>query len=78
MSDKPSGVQQGFEEARNGGVADLKDGKKACNALHEPSGTQAADDQSGEPLVPYLVRKAGMEEMAYFQDIRVYEKVDLG
>ena len=57
--------------------SDMNDGKKACDALHEPDGTQAADDQSGEPLVPDLVRKATMEEMAYFRDTRVYEKVDL-
>ena len=29
--------------------SDMKDGYKACDALHEPDGTQAADDQSGGP-----------------------------
>ena len=37
----------------------------------------AVDDQSGEPLEPLQVRKARKEEIQYFRDRRVYEKVPL-
>ena len=56
---------------------DMAEGNKAAGELHEPDGTQATDDQSGEPLLPDLVRKARKEEMAYFRDMKVYDKVDL-
>ena len=56
---------------------DVKAGHEACDALHERDGTQATDDQFGEPLVPDLVRKARKEEMVYFRDMNVYEKVSL-
>ena len=41
-------------------------------------GTQASDDQSGDPLVPALVRKARQEEMKCCWNMRVYERVDVG
>lgn len=35
----------------------------------------AADDQTGEPLEPRMVRRARKEEIRYFKDMRVYDKV---
>ena len=49
----------------------------ASEALHEGEAEYAYDDQSGEALDPALVRKARMEEMAYFKSMRVYDKVSL-
>ena len=51
-------------------------GNQADGVLHEPDGTCAWEDQSGERLDPALVRQARSEEMAYLKQIRVYEKVD--
>ena len=50
-------------------------GNKADNDLHEMDGMQAFDDQTGEQLDAGLVRKARMEEMAYFRSMKVYDKV---
>ena len=54
-----------------------EDGRVAADALHERDGTVAFDDQSGEPLVPALMRAARLEEMAYFKEMKVYEKVSV-
>ena len=43
--------------------------------LHEPDGTAAYDDVSGDPLSLELVRAARKEEIEYFRSMRVYEKV---
>ena len=40
-----------------------EDGRAAADELHEQDGTVAFDDQSGEPLVPALMRAARLEEM---------------
>ena len=52
-------------------------GIQANDVLHDPDGTWACDDQSGESLRPELVREARKEEMRYFRDMKVYEKVDI-
>ena len=38
-------------------------------------GTMAFDDQSGARLKPELLRRARRDEIAYFQEMEVYEKV---
>ena len=50
-------------------------GIRANDVLHDPDGTWACDDQSGESLRPELVREARKEEMKYFRDMKVYVKV---
>ena len=52
-------------------------GRRACDDLHEADGVVAFDDQSGEPLVPSLMRAARVEEMQYFKEMKVYEKVSI-
>ena len=52
-------------------------GEEAAGDMHEQDGIIAIDDQSGEPLVPALVRKARMEEMEYFRSMNVYRKVPI-
>ena len=52
-------------------------GQDASSKLHEDGGMQAFDDQSGEHLVPELVKRARVEEMAYFRSMKVYEKVPI-
>ena len=54
-----------------------EDGRKACDDLHENDGTLAFDDQSNEPLMPSLVRNARLEEMRYFREMQVYDKVSV-
>ena len=54
-----------------------EDGNKATDDLHEPDGTFAVDDQSNEPLVPALVRRARVEEMDYFKEMKVYDTVSV-
>ena len=50
------------------------------HALHETGceGMEAFDDLSGRSLDPGLMVKARREEIQYFRDMGVYEKVDLG
>ena len=48
---------------------------RASKELHEDELEYALDDQSGEPLDPKLVKKARREEMAYFKEMKVYDKV---
>ena len=52
-------------------------GEDPSQALHEDETEWmiAVDDQSGEPLEPKLVRAAREEEIRYFKERRVYEKV---
>ncbi len=62
--------------------AKAKDGESASDALHEEEvdegkWTIAVDDQTGEPLCPKMVRIARKEEIAYFKERDVYEKVKL-
>jgi len=62
--------------------AKAEDGESASDALHEEEvdegkWTIAIDDQTGEPLCPKLVRIARKEEIAYFKERDVYEKVKL-
>ena len=52
-------------------------GDEASGVLHEPDLDVAVDDKSGEALDPKLVRAARKDEMAYFRDMGVYDKVDL-
>ena len=47
--------------------SDKADGKAASDVLHDTDGRQASDDQSGDPLVPALVRKARQEEIRYLR-----------
>ena len=58
-----------------------KDGSNNCPAksLHEDDGhgLVAFDDVSGQELKPELMVKARREEIAYFREMGVYEKVDL-
>ena len=54
---------------------DVAKGHEASQDLHEQGLTQAFDDQSGERLLPDMVRKARKEEMDYFRSMNVYEKV---
>ena len=56
---------------------ELTIGRGAADALHEKDGTSVMDDQSGEPLEPNKVRTARKEEISYFRDMKVYDKVDL-
>ena len=56
---------------------EIDKGVNAMVELHELGIVQAFDDQSGEKLDPLLVRKARMEEMAYFKSMNVYDKVPL-
>ncbi len=53
------------------------DGENPSEALHEEELKIAFDDQSGEPLIPGKVREARKEEIAYFREREVYEKVSL-
>ena len=48
-------------------------------SLHEAdcSGMVAVDDVSGQQLDPKLVMAARRDEIAYFRDMGVYEKVDM-
>ena len=56
-----------------------KDVESPSESLHEPdcSGMVAFDDVSGQQLDPALMVKARKDEMAYFRQMGVYEKVDL-
>ena len=56
-----------------------KDEGCPSEALHEDhcQGMVAFDDVTGQELDPALMMKARRDEMAYFRDMRVYEKVDL-
>ena len=58
-----------------------KGGNDSCPAksLHEDDGHGliAFDDVSGQELKPELMVKARREEIAYFREMGVYEKVDL-
>ena len=56
---------------------DANIGQAASSELHEQGRVQAFDDQSGERLMPELVRKARQEEMEHFRSMKVlqYEKV---
>ncbi len=47
------------------------------DALHGEDLRIAFDDQSGEPLDPKAVKVARKEEIAYFKEMKVYEKVSL-
>ena len=58
--------------------SDRADGTAASDALYDPDDTQAFAEQSSDPLMPALVRKVRQEEMAYFCETRVYEKVGTG
>ena len=51
--------------------------RRACDDLHEADGMVAFDEQSGEPLVPAVMRAARVEEMQYFKEMKVYEKVSI-
>ena len=55
------------------------DGSKEdpSEALHEEELRIAFDDQSGEPLRPDMVRRARREEIEYFKERKVYEKVTI-
>ena len=49
-------------------------------ALHESDGNEemiAFDDLTGQELDPGLMKKARKEEIQYFKDMNVYEKVDI-
>ena len=48
-------------------------------ALHEPDCTEmiAIDDVSGQRLEPALMVKARRDEIEYFRQMGVYEKVDI-
>ena len=56
-----------------------KDVESPSESLHEPdcSGMVAFDDISGQQLDPALMVKARKDEMTYFCQMGVYEKVDL-
>ena len=56
---------------------EMRAGRAADRDLHEEDGVRAFDDQSGDALIPGLVRQARREEMEYFKKMRVYEKVTL-
>ena len=53
------------------------DHEDPSEALHEEDAKVAFDDQSGEPLIPGMVKTARREEIAYFREREVYEKVSL-
>ena len=61
--------------------ASAQAGEEECpgKALHETGheGLVAYDDVSGQELDPGLMVKARREEIAYFRDMGVYEKVDI-
>ena len=54
-----------------------REGDEANEMLHEEDLRVAFDDQSGEPLDLELVKKARQEEIRYFKERGVYEKVNL-
>ena len=58
-------------------IGSEEDGRKACDDLHETDGTLAFVDQSSEPLMPSLVRSARLDEMTYFREMQVYDKVSV-
>ncbi len=66
--------------AQKAGVR-IGDGEDASKALHEETDENewmvAVDDQSGEPLEPRMVKLARKEEIAYFKEREVYEKVKM-
>ena len=61
--------------------ASAQAGEEECpgKALHETGheGMVAFDDVSGQELKPEMMVKARREEIAYFKDMGVYEKVDI-
>ncbi len=64
--------------AREAGIQ-VEAGEDASKALHEEFEENewmiAVDDQSGEPLCPRMVKAARREEIVYFKEREVYEKV---
>ena len=58
-------------------VAKVSDGREPSEALHEECGDnlEAYDDLSGDRLVPSLMQKARREEIEYFKQMGVYDKV---
>ena len=66
-----------IDEMRN--VAKSRPEECPGEALHEADGEKwvAFDDVTGQRLDPGLMRKARMDEIAYFREMGVYEKVDL-
>ena len=60
-------------------VAKGRDGESPSEALHErcSEGLEAYDDLSGDRLDPLLMKKARREEIEYFKEMGVYDKVDL-
>ena len=64
-----------------GKVSDKRYGEDPGKELHEEEPkwewTEACDDQSGEVLEPRMVRAARKEEIQYFKEMKVYEKVSI-
>ena len=71
------GMKAWAMEEINSLSTEIQKGEEAAGDMHEADGSIAVDDQSGEPLVPALVRKARMEEMEYFRSMKVYRKVPI-